>query len=399
MIAPTSRDPWRAIWRVATSDALLVTLLLGITAGLTITSWLPQTPGSDPVVNPIAHAQWLSEAQARFGKATPTMQTLGLFAITRSFGFRALLALLAGCLLLRLIESGDQLHQNRELAKPAGVRRPCREWQELASVRLPDTMDDLRRRHYRVLGKPPLLQADRWPWADLFPLLAHGGALLLLTGLLITHLWGWRVEGLIVQSGERATLPGTQKWVALDKDARRVTHSPGIMTFVKERGPGVRAGATDSTHHPLPLQQTAESDPVTQLTVALTEDQYFAIPEAQLIVRLTPQPGHAIEAHSPVLVQVYRSPSGRVTTEIVVEGDATLTVGAVTLALTSVPYARLTAVFNPGLWPTGAGLVLLGAGMMGSATWPARRFWLRGENEQIAGTGDLPPGLTRGRRT
>jgi hypothetical protein len=388
MIAQTQRDPWRAIWRVATSDSLLAALLLGIAAGLVITAWLPQMPAADPV----AYAQWRSKAQTRFGEATPTLQTLGLFTMTSSFGFRALSSLLVGCLLLRLIENSHQLRQNQEMATPAG------EWREFTDVNLADATDELRGRHYRVLSEPPLLQADRWPWADLFPLLIYGSALLLLTGLLITRLWGWRVEGLIVQSGERVTLPGTEEWVALDDDARSVTHSPGIVTFVEARGPGLQASATDGTGQALPLQQTAESEPVTQMTVALTEDQYFAIPTAQLIVRLAPQPGQAIEAHSPALVQVYISPPGRLTTETVVEGEAELIVNEVTLELTSVPYARLTAAFNPGFWPTGAGIALMVVGLLGSVAWPVRRLWLREETERVEGSGDLLPALTRDRK-
>ncbi|MFQ6101223.1 MAG: hypothetical protein ACE5OS_08310 [Anaerolineae bacterium] len=393
MIAQTPRDPWRAAWRVATSDGLLAALLLGVAVGLAITSWLPQMPGADPVANPVAHAQWLSETQARFGNATSTMQTLGLFTLTHSLGFRALLALLAGCLLLRLIEGGDRLHRNREMAEPAG------EWQALADVSLPDLMNDLRRWHYRVLSKPPFLQADRWPWADLLPLLAQGGALLLLIGLLVTHLWGWRVEGLIVQSGERVTLLGTEKWVALDEDSRGARHSPGIVTFVEERGPGVRASATDSTGHSLSLQQASEADRVTKLTVPLAGDQYFAIPEAQLVIRLAPHPDHAVEAHSSVLVQVYRSPPGWLITETVVEGDAELTVDGVRLKFSSVPYAQIAATFNPGLWPTGIGLVLMGTGLLGSVVWPARRFWLFEETGEIKSSGDLSPVLAKGRET
>ncbi len=393
MIAQTSRDPWRAVWRVATSDGLLIALLLGVATGLALTSWLPQKPVADP----IAYAQWFSAAQAHFGNATLTMETLGLFTLTRSLGFRALLALLAGCLSLRLIESGDKLRRNREIAEPVG------EWQALADVSRPTVTNDLRRWHYRLLSVPPLLQADRWPWADLAPLLANGGALLLLIGLLITHLWGWRVEGLIVQGSERVTLPDSEEWVALGKDARSVTHSPGIVTFVKERGPGVQVRATNDTGRLLPLYPP-KAGPVTQLTVALTRDSYgaiqdaqFAIPEAQLVIRLVPQPDHAIEAYSPVLLQVYRSPPGQLITEIVVEGDTELAVDEVRLELTSVPYAQTSAIFNPGLWPTGIGLVLLGAGLLGSVVWPGRRFWLLEETGEIKGSGDLPPALARGR--
>jgi hypothetical protein len=169
------------------------------------------------------------------------------------------------------------------------------------------------------------------------------------------------------------------------------------VTFIEERGPGVRAAAVDEAGRSLPLQQTAEANPVThQLTVPLTEDRYFAIPEAQLIVRLTPQPDQAISAHTPVLVQVYRSPAGQLATETIVKGDAELTVGDVTLELTSAPYARLVAAFNPGLWPTAAGLVLLGAGILGNAAWPRRRFWLREGMDGFEGAGEPLPMPIRG---
>ena len=383
----TSRDPWRAMWRIAISDYLFVGLCLAVASGLAVTLWLPQNLASDPV----AYARWLSEAQARFGDTTSTLQTLGLFAVTRSLVFRALLALLAGCLLSRLIEGGDRLRQHRQITQPVGA------WHPLAGVRFPGVTEYVRHRRYRVLGESPLYQADRWPWADLFPPLAQGGALLFLAGALAAHLWGWQVAGLIVQSEQQVTLPGTTLWVALDDDGCKVAHSPGLVIFVETCGPGVRASALSRAGKPLELQGTPEAGPVAQLTVSLTEDQYFAIPEAQLIVRLAPQAGHPIAAHSPVLVQVYHSPSGRLASEQAVEGTVELEVGDVTLELASTPYARLTAAFNPGLWPTGMGLVLLGVGVLGSVAWPARRFWLREEGGLVAGTGDLLPAWVESR--
>lgn len=392
MVAQTSRDPWRAVWQIATSDGLLIALLLGVAAGLLIAAWLPQMPAAE---QPVAYAQWLSETQARFGETAQTLRTLGLFTVTRSLSFRTLLALLAGCLLLRLVENGDRLRRNRDMAEPSGA------WQSFAGARLPDLIDNLRRWRYRILSNSEaelsLFQADRWPQANLFLLLAHGGALLILTGLLLTYLWGWRVEGLVVQSSEQVTLPGIEKWVAWDEGTRKVRHSPGIVTSVEECGPGVQVTATDGAGQPLSLKQATETDPVTDLTIALTEDRYFAIPQAHLVTRLTPQPGHAIEAHTPALVQIYRSPPGQLIAETIVEGDTELAVADVTLQLVSVPYARLTATFNPGLWPTGIGIILSIVGLLGSAACPARRFWLREGTEHIEGTGDLPSVLVRGR--
>jgi hypothetical protein len=320
MITQTPRDPWRAIWQIAASDGLLVGLLLATAAGLIATAWLPQTSTADPA----AYARWLSEAQTRFGGATQTMQALGLFSIIRSFGFRALLALTASVLSLRLIDRGDRLRSQAQ---------------------------------------------DRW--ANLSPLLAQGGALLLLVGLLATHLWGWQSEGLIVQGGQQVEVPGTESWVALDETGAQVTHSPGIVSPIEAHVPGVRVSASSDAGTPLALQRAAEAEPLTQLTLALDEDRYFAIPEAQLVVQLSPQPSETDEASSPVLVQIYRSPPGRLESERVVQGNAEVTTGGVTLSLTSVPYARVTATFNPGLWPTTIGLALAVIGVLGSVAWPA----------------------------
>jgi len=387
MTVQTPRDPWQSVWQIAASDYTLAVLLLGIAAGLIITTWLPQMP----VANPAAYARWLSETQARFGDTTPSMQALGLFTVTRSLGFRALLALLAGSLLLRLIEGGDRLRQHREMIEPA------EEWRPLANAHLSDTIDNLRRRRYRVLGEHPLFQADRWPWAGVFPALTHGGGLLLLIGLLTTHLWGWRIEGQLIPGGERLTLPNTKAWVAWDEQTHTVTHSPGITAFIENKVPGILAHADDGTGQPLSIQQTPDAEAVTQLMVALVEDQYFAIPGAQLIVRLAPSPNHTIKTDNPVTVQVYRSPLGELVDEREIQNAGTISVDDVTLKLTNAPHARLTTVFNPGLWPSGMGLVTLVVGLLGNIAWPERRLWLREENEQIETSGNSLPALAESR--
>ncbi|MCP4542097.1 MAG: cytochrome c biogenesis protein ResB [Chloroflexi bacterium] len=387
MIAQTPRDPWRTVWQIATSDYLIAVLLLGITAGLMITTWLPQMP----MANPVAYAQWLSETQARFENKTPTMQTLGLFNVTHSPGFRLLLTLVAGILLLRLIEISDRMQRNREMTEPEG------EWHEFLGIRLSDITDDLRRRRYRLLEPPTLLQADRWPWADLFPLLAHIGGLLLLIGLLITQLWGWQTKELIIQSGQRVELANSGAFVAWDENTHAVTHSPGLLAFIEEQMPGIRAQASDGAEQSLTLQQSLNTEPAPTLTMALTEDQYFAIPEAQLVVRLAPHSNHITKTQRLVLVQVYRSPPGRLITETQIVGESKLPVDDIMLEFASVSYARLSVIFNPGLWPACIGLVILTIGLLGSIMWPTRKLWLQEKGDQIQAAGDLLPMLTRNR--
>jgi hypothetical protein len=379
-----SSDPWRILWQFWTSDSVLAVLLLAIAASVLITSWIPQQPGSDA-----DYARWLSQVQSRFGAALSAMRTLGVFNITDSLGFRVLLAVASGCLLLRLAEKADRLRRSRQIAEPSG------EWTEISDRQLRPLLRALHRRRYRVVRAGLILQVDRWPWARLLLLLAHIGALLLLAGLLLSRLWGWQVEGLVLQNGQRVSLPGASNWVALTEDGDGRIQSSGVVAFLDRRGPGVRVCALDNRGQPLPIQLATEAESGSEVMIALTEDAYFAIPEAELIARLTPR---STEAYAPVDVQVYRSPPGEMIIETVTEegGEARLVVEGVTMEFTPAPYALLTVTYNPGRWPAGLGLVLLMFSIVGSAIWPVHCFWLREDEASVAVAGPVPSWLLDG---
>lgn len=309
MATQPTRDPWRVIWRIAASDGLITALLVAIAVGLLISVWMPQAP-----TDLVSYAQWYSDARNRFGPATLSLQTVGLFTIMRTVSFRALLALLSGCLFIRLIETGDQLRRHRD-------------------------------------------------WTAALRLLSCAGALILLGGILLTHLLGWQIAGVIAREGERIDLPNGA-WIALSNDASRVRRSPGIISFIETQIPGVRVAAHDESGRPLALYQTPHSDPVMQPTVDLVEDRYFAIPEAHLILRLTPQCSSVTSCQA-ALAQVYRSSSGKLIASAEVEGDEEMIVNGTILRLTRVPYAHINTAFNPGLWPTSVGLALWSIGLAG----------------------------------
>lgn len=375
-----SPDPWQIIWRFATSDSVLVILLLALAVNVALTAWIPQRPSSD-----VDYARWLSQVQARFGEATSIMRTLGLFNVTGSVVFRTLTALLSGCLVVRLVERLDRLRRGREVTVPDD------DWREISGGSRARLLADLRARRYRTVDESSFQQIDHWPWADLSLLTVYGGALFLLAGLLFSHLWGWQVEGLILQRGELSTLPGSD-WVVLEERASKVQHSPGVVTFIENRGPGVHVRAIDDDGEGLQLQVAAEAELSPELLIALTEDRYFAIPEANLIARLTPQ---SEAPYTRMDVQVYRSPPGEMIAETVTDegGEAELSVEGVTLKLTPAPYARIAASRNPGRWLAGGGLVLLMGGLLGNLVWPARRFWLREHEDGVEAAGSLPPFL------
>jgi hypothetical protein len=311
-----ARNPWHAIWRTATGDGLLAGLLAAIAASLLVTLWLPQMPDADPV----AYARWLSDVQASLGRATDTIQALGLLSITRSFGFRSLLALLAATLLLRVVECVDYLFSPTE----------------------------------------------RRPWTAWFPALAQVGALLILLGQLLAFLWGWQVKGLLIHADERVTVPGTQSWVAASGSPSKVTHSPGTVVFVEGYEPGAQVTVRTGSGQSLGLRRTPQSEPVTQLTLALDEEQFFAVPEAELVVQLASHPDESGTETYAVHTRIYRSPPGRAETAQVIRGSGEVTVDDVTLYISSVPFTRITVTRNPGLLPTGSGLVLTVVGIVGS---------------------------------
>jgi hypothetical protein len=284
-----------------------------------------------------------------------------------------------------VVERLDRLRQGRVVIEPDS------DWREISGGSLARLLDSLRVRRYRTVDESSFYQIDHWPWADLSLLIVYGGALFLLVGLLFSHLWGWQVNGLILQRGELSTLPGSD-WVALEEGTSKVRRSPGVVTFIEKRGPGVHVRAIDDDGEELQLQVTAEAELSPELLIALTEDRYFAIPEANLIARLVPQ---SEAPYTRMDVQLYRSPPGEMIAETVTDegGEAELSVEGVRLEITPAPYAQIAVSRNPGRWLTGGGVVLLMGGLLGNLVWPARRFWLRQHEDRVEAAGSLPPSL------
>jgi hypothetical protein len=139
----------------------------------------------------------------------------------------------------------------------------------------------------------------------------------------------------------------------------------------------VRVSATDGEGNTLTLEQAAETDLHPELLLALAKNEHFAIPDAGLIIQLTPQNSHPAGDQTPVLVQAYRYPPVQLETESVVQGDADLQIGDVTLHLAGAPYVQATVTFNPGLWPTGIGVALIIVGLGGSIIRPTRPSKMR----------------------
>lgn len=388
------RDRWHALWRLVTSDLLLAAALLGVAAGMAALAWLPQLPTEDPA----AYSRWLAQVQTRFGGAAQPLRFLGLFTVRQALGFRLPLAVLAGCLVARAVEQTDRLRVGRRPAQPVG------EWTPIATASLNKAEASLRRARYRVLSggeaDEPWLQADRWPWAELAGVVTHAAPLLILMGGLATTLWGWRVEDLVARPGETIELPMTGQQLELQEMAGNVqlVTPGGILARVEGTGPGVRASARNADGRLLTMHRTVGGPTASALTLTLTieqRDAYFALPEAGLVVRLALEPGSAVDADVPLELQVYRSPSGQLALQTLVEEDIELAIGETRLTLTRAPYIRLSLVHNPGAWPTGLGILLMAVSVGGVLLWPVRRVWVKEGRGGVAAAGDIPLGLVQ----
>lgn len=303
-VSPPHRpDPWRLAWRTATGNIPLAVCLLVLALYLLLLAWIPQFP-----TGPATTDRWL--VQTRFGPWTGTMYRLGLFSLASSPAILVLLSLLAFLMFLQTAELVEALRSH------------------------------LRNKDNR----------GQW-WAGVFPLLACLGVLILLTGLLIGHRWGWREEGLI----------GPETAPSSSYGAR--TPRQYLMGF----GPSLTIRATDDTGRPLKLQQTARESAQTELVLYLTPsapERSFAIPESGLVVRLGVRGD--LSAHSPVLVEIFRAPGGERVQEATVEEDQfSLTVNEVHLEISRQPYPLLALAYDPGLWPKWVGLVLGTIGLVG----------------------------------
>jgi hypothetical protein len=376
---------WNSLWLLAAGNRSLAVVLLGLTLPLLVPFFLPQLPSE-----PAAASRWLALAQGRFGSLLAPLSALGLFSIARSPLNRLLLVALAFLLSVRVAAWAEQLWRNRRPAPGMNA------WRPLAERGLESAVQLLRRRGYRVRPVPgrDTAHADRWPWAELMTLLADGGALLVLVGLLVTQVWGWRAAHLTGRPGEMVAVPGRGEVELVAMPAGvAVDPSSGVRLYREGTGPELTVTATDAAGEPLGLQQTPEAAASHSLRLRLTEeetDAYFAIPEAGLVVRVALGSTAALDGQVPFLLQIFRSPSGELVRETLVTGGFELVEGDSRVRLARTEYLVLAAVYDPGYWLKVVALVGVALALPLRALWPVRRLRLRNDGGRLAGSGDLP---------
>ena len=280
---------------------------------------LPQIPVSPR--QSTSYNRWLAELRPQLGLATRPLASLGLLTIRSS----TLLRLVLACLGL------------------------------ISAAHL-----DLLREAWRV--RP-------WSRTQTGRLLACIGGVLIIGGWTWQMLGGWREPEVVAWPDAQIVVTGRDMAIAQPSGPVGVwSGGYGRYVIAKGKRVGLEIQALDAEGEALPLLPAVNEAPVDTLRLTFTTQEpeaFFAIPEAELVFRLN-------QVAEGIQVQAYRSASGELLTEMLLQGgDATavlqLSAADVSIAQTLLP--RYEVVYNPGAVFEGLGIALLA---MGVIFFPAR---------------------------
>ncbi|HIE37675.1 MAG TPA: hypothetical protein EYP77_01140 [Anaerolineae bacterium] len=152
---------------------------------------------------------------------------------------------------------------------------------------------------------------------------------------------------------------------------------PGVTVYTVGRGPEVTVRAYDAEGRPLELQRTPREATVWELTVPLVPESpeaYFAVPDAELVCRVS-QPSSAEPTADALLrLETFRTPTGEpIQTVEVTEEEMEVAVEETRLVIRRGSYFILDVAHDPGRWLKGAGLILGAVGLLGRLACSQRR--------------------------
>jgi hypothetical protein len=272
---------------------------------------LPQIPV--PASQSTAYSRWLAEFRPRLGAQTGLLASLGLLTVRSSFVMRVMLGFL-GLLVAANLDSWREAAQN-------GAPRSSR---------------------------------------TRYGLLILGG-LLVIGGWTAQMLWGWQEPGAIAWPGSSIALP--QHTITLEQPDGPIgiwRGKVGLYMLSREKHTGLQINATRAGA-PMVLLRSVNQSPEEILHLILTPQEpeaFFATEEAALIFRLVRMPDE-------IQVQAYRSPSGEIVAETVLDGSddpRILKVGDAQVTLTPVALPSYEIIYNPGAVFEVLGMVFLAAG-------------------------------------
>jgi hypothetical protein len=357
----------------STLETLMVLLaLLALTMGAA--ALFPQQPSA---LQGAASERWLASTANGYPGLGSFLRQIGAFTVSGSLWLKVLTAALAFNVALRLAVQADTLaqiareHRDPPVAVESATRNP--------QSAIPETVG---------------------------PLLAYLGTLILLAGLFVNGIAGWRTAEIVLAPGGSTTLGRAgAPWLALeeltggelnpiarvglaDRD-NEVPTSAGLAAIgqplrygnlwivLRSAGPALQASAKDSRGRPLLLQSLraggagglseGEVSEAVHLLFRQTEaEQEFALPSANLTFRTVSYPSLPERGiNVPVfLIEVYEGDEPAPALSDFVVDQAILVLNGSTLDLRRDRYALVEAAYLPGLIPFLLGWLVLFSGLI-----------------------------------
>ena len=395
------------LWYVGSAPHTLMALTALLAGTLALAAIIPQQPAG---LTGAAAEQWLTGAASGYRQAGSFLRAVGAFHIASSPWTRAILAVLALNLTLRVAAQADFLY--RLWRSPGLLNAPPRLIVQRAA--LPGALDTLLNQTPAVLGprfssvavavdhdaERAQIYAVRRPLGATGPLLTYAGPLLILLGLLVNDTLGWRAANIALAPGGSASLPtaggtritldGVSAEAAApvelhltdaqgDRNIRIAANRPArwgsVWLTQQEIGPALAVTAEDSSGRPVAVQALSPGGEVSEKLHLLFQqtqgEQAFALPTRNLAFRAVSYPAlPERNITAPVfLVEAYRGADPAPVFDELVEDTAAVKLDGVTLTLQRDRYVILEAAALPGLPLLLIGAIITLAGVIMSAVY------------------------------
>ncbi len=323
----TTQQPYviGRVWAWLSEDRRFLEIFAALVIIQLLILLLPQAPVSP--ANHLIYTRWLAEQRLTLGRWTDFLSTLQLLSLRSSLWMRGALALLA-------------------LVLAAHVDAFTKAW--------PDVTLGVRARRF----------------------LPVAGGVLILLGWGMHTLWGWTESDLTAWPASSLEIPSQEITLSPPHHFALWHGVYGLYLIPEGRSLGVEVEASAEDGAPLELLPSRREEPRQQLSLVLTAtapDAYFALPEAEYVFRLS----YLVDATA-LQVQAYRSASGELLTEAILDDDGALAIDkgndkgdAVQLSFRIFNIPQFDAVYNPGAPFEAVGLGLLGIGSLLQQLRPA----------------------------
>lgn len=407
----------RRLWHTLGSSRLTAILMAALLMASLFAALFPQMPA-----DPAAQTPWLSAVTLRYGGATTVMHALGFFDAYHSAWYRVLLAALLlnmiACTLKRMPRLWLYLTRRRRVVRHEAFYRDFAHRFEWNAGSLDDGLsavkETLHRRRYRLYVEREdgsgraYVYAEKGRWAEVGTLFSHVSAVILIFAVTARPALSWQIAGIPLLPGQAHTLDISPPVTVRAGPLQIERHPDG-----RPRDYQVSLAVTDGSS---PITRTVQiNEPLTYRGVAFHlqgygpaatvvtpegiytvefssgQTQEIALPEADLRLRLAPQP-----AEETIFVEAMNAEGASLGAGIVADGQQ-VSLGAKTITFELSRYTVWMASSDP-TFPLALGAAaLMLLGMLISLWTPQRRLWLQvaeGNGHMVGGSefeGDFEP--------